>query len=105
MVIGGPEPIEIRPIEGLDLKGREELIGKAREHLKQASLFLRLAERSDMEPFRVAKIINIIAKAAYVDYCILDALLGGIKKERISIEFRTHGAMLFIAQMEDEKER
>jgi hypothetical protein len=102
MVIGGAEPIEIRPITGLDLKGREQLIGKAREHLKQAAMMLRVAESPHMEPFRVSKIINIMAKAAYVDYCILDALLGDIKRDRISIELRTHAAMLFIAQMEDE---
>lgn len=98
------EDIKLRPISGLNLMGRDHLISEARKHLKEAAHFLRLAEHNNMEPFRVSKMINIIAKAAYVDYCVLDFLLGGLDdKDKIQIELRTHGAMLLIAQMEDEE--
>lgn len=103
--IGEGRDIELLPITGLDLKGKEELLRKAQEHLKRAALLLRLVESPPAEPFRIGKIINIMSKSSYDDSTVLGILLGDIPRDRIYIELQTHSVRLLMAQFEDERER
>ena len=97
------ETVYLKPIQGLNIEKGRKFIEEAAEHLKQTAMKLRLVESVGLSPYRITKIANIMAKAAYVDHSILKFLLGEITEDRMHIELRTHSAMLLLAELEDQE--
>jgi len=91
-------------IDGLDLNEAEGMMEKAAEHLRQAATFLRLVE-SRPKPYRVSKILNMMAKTTQADYIILKVLLGKMEEKNPSYEALTHAVKLYNVQLEEQAEK
>ena len=83
----------------IELANRK-LIEEAREHLRRASHFLRMAE-SGNKPFRVGKAINMMGKTTYDDSMILSILLGELDYNDADFEMITHAVKLIQAEVKD----
>ena len=87
-------------MEGIDLKNREKALEKASEHLKLASALI-YTSASGVKPFRVSKILNIMGKALFDDFVVLQVLLGKRDPKKWKPEIRTHAVTLLLTELEE----